>query len=297
MKQLLIISGKGGTGKTTVASAFVDLAGRCAFGDCDVAAPNMHLIFTEGKPVLNQEFIGFQKAVIDQALCTHCGVCEQHCRFGAVKKGVVNAYLCEGCGVCELVCPVSLNGVKAVKMVDQPGGSCTVTETPYGLFSTAELKSGSGGSGKLVSSVKQNLTDRLQEEQLVIWDGAPGAGCPIISSVAGVDMVLLVAEPSISAISDMERVLCAVDQFETSCAVCINKADTCPECTEQIQLFCEEQEIPFVGEIPNDPLVLKAINHSRAVTEYEDSPAGEAIRAIYQKVMEILLQGTGLVQV
>lgn len=145
MKQLLILSGKGGTGKTTIASSFISLLKgqhKTCFADCDVDVPNLHLIFSEGQTMLSQKTCFGKRAVINQSLCTHCGLCEQHCRFGAMKNGVVNPYLCEGCGVCELVCPIGSGSEKAVHLAETSTGSYSVSATEYGVFSTASLKPG-----------------------------------------------------------------------------------------------------------------------------------------------------------
>lgn len=287
MKEILILSGKGGTGKTTVAAAFIALSKTCAFADCDVDVPNLHLIFNKETPLFKEDYVGYRKAVIDQDLCTHCGICQAHCAFGALKNGVINTYLCEGCGVCELVCPVSLSGGKAVRLEEVPSGACSVWKEEEGTFSTALLSAGSRGTGKLVSRVKRNLAQYAQEEVAIV-DGAPGMGCPIVASVAGADLVLLVVEPSLSGISDLERVLETVSIFGTEALVCINKVDSCQECAARMREFCAERGIAIVGEIPYDPLVLRAVNHSRPVTHYEDSPAAIAIGEIYLQVMSHL---------
>lgn len=294
MKQLLILSGKGGTGKTTIASSFISLLRQEAlpacFADCDVDVPNLHLIFSDGETVLSQTTCFNRRAVIDQSLCTHCGICEEHCRFGAMKSGVINPYLCEGCGVCELVCPISRDGHKAVHLTEINTGDYTVSDTHFGIFSTAQLKPGAGATGKTINAVKQNLASFCRDAQVAVIDGSPGIGCPIISSVAGVDLVLLVVEPSLSGLSDLERILKTVRQLKVPAVACINRADIAPELSAQIHRYCQEHELPVLEEIPFDPLVIRAVNHNRPVVDYENSPAAERIRSLYRKTMEHLQQ-------
>ena len=294
MKQLLILSGKGGTGKTTIASSFIALLKQgetpACFADCDVDVPNLHLIFSDGETCLSQSTCFNRRAVIDQSFCTHCGVCEEHCRSGAMKNGVVNPYLCEGCGVCELVCPVNRDGHKAVQLAEINTGDYTVSDTDFGIFSTAQLKSGAGATGKTINAVKQNLASFCGESQVAVIDGSPGIGCPIISSVAGVDLVLLVVEPSLSSMSDLERILKTVRQLKVPAVACINRADISPELSQQIQLYCQEHELPILEEIPFDPLVIRAVNHSRPVVDYDNSPAAQHIRSLFEKTLQHLQQ-------
>ena len=188
MKQLLILSGKGGTGKTTIASAFIKLAEAKAYADCDVDAPNLHLICSRRETIENRPFYGFQKAVKYHDLCIDCGKCEELCRFNAIRNGVLYPYECEGCGVCEYVCPV-----EAINMIPAVAGELMLYSDEEKAFSTAQLKMGSGAPGKLVTAVKQTLTQEAPDDaHLAIIDGSPGIGCPVIASITGVDMVLMV---------------------------------------------------------------------------------------------------------
>lgn len=298
MKQLVILSGKGGTGKTTIAASFVFLANEkfrsiekksnVCFADCDVDVPNLHLIFTESKKLLSQTYYGLRKAVIDQSICIHCGVCEENCRFDAVKNGVVNTYLCDGCGVCNYVCPVSNNGNKAVKLEKSPAGEYSIYNTKLGVLSTASLKIGGGTTGKLVNGVKRNLEANTTDEVLAIVDGSPGIGCPVVASVAESDMVLLVAEPSISGISDLKKVVASIEILGIPMVVCINKSDLCLEKKQELIDYCQKSGLPIIGEIPTDQTVTKAINHARTVVEYSDSPAAIAISDIFEKTIKLL---------
>lgn len=291
MKQLLILSGKGGTGKTTVASSFVSLLKKqsaACFADCDVDVPNLHLIFSDGQKTLSQDTCFGKRAVINQNLCTHCGLCEQYCRFGALKNGIINPYLCQGCGVCELICPQNTGTEKAVHLEEISTGNYSVSSTEYGIFSTASLKPGAGATGKTINAVKQNLFTYADDSEIAVIDGSPGIGCPILSSIAGVDLVLLVLEPSLSGLSDLKRILKTVRQLRVPVVACINRADTSPEFTQQIYRYCAEHELMVLEEIPFDPLVIRAINHSRPVVDYPHSPAAEHICSLFEKTMNVL---------
>lgn len=283
MKKLLILSGKGGTGKTTVASALIELFNAKAFADCDVDAPNLHLVESRNKEPYVDDFYGSEKAVIEKDKCVFCGTCASNCRFDAVKhinsEYIVDEYACEGCGVCEYVCPV-----KAIHLEDDIAGKLMLYKDDF-TFSTAELKMGRGNSGKLVMAVKKQL-DKNSGADLAIIDGSPGIGCPVIASTSGADMVLIVAEPSRSGISDMKRILKTIDRFNVSVVVCINKYDISSEKTEEIILFCKENSIPFVGKIPLDSEVIKAQNNGTSVI-HTDCPASNAIKEIYDKIKKL----------
>ena len=286
MKQLLILSGKGGTGKTTVASAFLELAKAGAVADCDVDAPNLHLVLKQQAPPRVQDFYGLPKAKVDQQLCTGCQACLKHCRFGAIKfqdgKIQTDPLACEGCGVCAFVCPED-----AIKLVPAVAGELKLFQgTP--VFSTAQLKMGSGNSGLLVTEVRQQLREAAAD-MLTIIDGAPGIGCPVIASVTGVDLVLIVAEPSVAGISDMERVLATVNHFGIKVAVCINKHDTNPEKTREIEAWCRRNNLPFAGNIPYDPQAVIAINNGQSLAQV-DCPAGRAVKIVFSNTMKLLEQ-------
>ena len=289
MKQLLILSGKGGTGKTTIAGAMIKLSQARAYADCDVDAPNLHLSMIHTNIPERFDYYGMPKAQIDVNTCIGCGNCEEHCRFDAIiqKNGyVVDPFSCEGCGVCEAVCPVN-----AVSMRPAVAGEQMLYRTAHSVFSTAQLKMGSGTSGKLVTEVKkQMLSSALPQTEFAIIDGSPGIGCPVIASLSGVIMVLIVAEPSVSGISDMERIIRTAEIFHTPLCVCVNKADVNYELTRQIERFCEEKHIPFVGTIPYDPQAVTAINDGITIVEI-DCPSGRAVRQIYAETLRLLQAG------
>ena len=285
MKKLLILSGKGGTGKTTTAAAFVRFSNAKAVSDCDVDAPNLHLVMAEKNAPDVSTFLGGDKAYVDAETCIGCGKCFEKCRFGAIKKQgdkyFSDVYACEGCGVCAYVCPAG-----AVTMKTDVAGEKQLYRHDR-VFSTATLKMGRGNSGKLVSSVKKAMTENAKEAELAIIDGSPGIGCPVIASISGVDLVLIVAEPSLSGKSDLIRIVKTARQFMTQVCVCINKADTSPENTADIKAFLEKEDIPFVGEIPYDKKAAEANNTGKSVAEI-DCPAREALRKVYEKTSLLL---------
>lgn len=285
MKKLLILSGKGGTGKTTVASAIIEFSKSKAYADCDVDAPNLHLLQGFAQPPIVREFIGSKKATINSSKCTFCGICSANCKFGAIKmvraKYVIDEYSCEGCGVCELVCPQN-----AISLCDDVAGK-TMLHRDERVFSTAQLKMGRGNSGKLVTEVKKNLftnTD-VQQKSLAVIDGSPGIGCPVIASSAGIDAALIVAEPSLSGMSDMERIVQVLRGFRIKVLVCVNKADLAPDKTEAIRAWCRTEALEYVGEIPYDSAVIAAVNLGKSIAQ-TDSPAKDAIYEIYKKILQ-----------
>lgn len=287
MKQLLILSGKGGTGKTTIASAFIKLANARAYADCDVDAPNLHLVNAWNTEPEKADYYGLKKAVIDSDLCIECDQCRQNCRFDAISladKYEVNAYACEGCGVCEYVCPVG-----AVAMAPSVDGELMLHFDGEKVFSTAQLKMGSGTSGLLVTEVKKRMRSVEVEAELAIIDGSPGIGCPVIASLRGVDMVLIVAEPSISGISDMERIVDTAAKFGIKISVCINKYDSNIELTEKIERWCADHQLPFVGRIPFDTDAVRAVNAGKTIVDV-DCISGNAVRDIYQKTIKQLFE-------
>jgi MinD superfamily P-loop ATPase len=287
MKQLLILSGKGGTGKTTMATAFIKLANAKAFADCDVDAPNLHLLMHQSKPDSQKDFYGLPKAHIDKSLCVNCGKCMDYCRFDAIKKEdnqyLIDFYSCEGCGVCALVCPQD-----AISMAKDVAGDLLLYDHEV-VFSTAKLKMGSGTSGRLVSEVKKQLKDKTDAVELAIVDGSPGIGCPVIASISGADLVLIVTEPTLSGISDMERIIATAKSFQMKMAVCVNKADTNNENTSHIQKYCEDKQIPFVGEVPFDKNIITALNEGKSIID-TDCEASQAIRNIYKNTMSYLVE-------
>jgi len=289
MKKLLILSGKGGTGKTTVSSSFIKLSQTKAYADCDVDAPNLHLMVDTPSEPTTKSFYGLPKAHIDAQKCIDCGQCMEHCRFNAINNDdgyVVDFYACEGCGVCEYVCPAD-----AISMQKATAGNLILYKDNT-VFSTAKLNMGFGNSGMLVAEVKSQLDDEAPDAEFAVIDGSPGIGCPVIASISGVDMVLVVTEPSLSGISDMARVIDTAQGFMVDCSVCINKYDINVENTEKIEEICRNRNIPMTGRIPFDNMVVGAVNKGISITDI-NCPAGKAIKEVYQNTMEIFKTETG----
>ncbi|MBC3795772.1 ATP-binding protein [Acetobacterium tundrae] len=286
MKQLLILSGKGGTGKTTVASAFIKVAQAKAYADCDVDAPNLHLVLGQTSQPKRTDFYGMPKAEINSDLCAKCDRCRENCRFDAVTvvndEYHIDSYACEGCGVCQVVCPV-----RAITLEPNIAGELMLYSNDT-VFSTAQLKMGSGTSGMLVTEVKKQMKSVDVNAELAIIDGSPGIGCPVIASLSGVDMVLIVAEPSVSGISDMERIIKTAQTFHTKIAVCVNKYDTNMKNTEKIKSYCDQMNLPYTGNIPYDEDAVKAINKGQTIVDIY-CEAGNAVREVFNNTMQVLL--------
>ena len=233
------------------------------------------------------DFTGSDKAFIDKHKCVGCNACYEDCRFNAIipEKGYcrVNELTCEGCGVCQAICPAD-----AITMEKDIAGKLMLSKGTK-TFSTAQLKMGRGTSGKLVAEVKKNMRENASsgENEIAIIDGSPGIGCPVISSISGVNMVLIVAEPSFSGISDMKRILETCKVFQTKTAVCVNKYDTSLSNTEAIENYCKENGVPFAGKIPYDPAVPEAVNNGKSIAETE-CPAQAALKEVYKQVINLL---------
>ncbi len=284
MKQVLILSGKGGTGKTTVASAFIELSKARAYADCDVDAPNLHLVASHQEKVKSFDYMGMKKAKVDPDLCIGCSLCSEHCRFDAIRVDQiahVDSFGCEGCGVCEYVCPT-----KAINMVENTAGHVDVFQN-HAIFSTAKLKMGEGNSGLLVTEVKNQLKPYKDQIDFAVIDGSPGIGCPVISSISGVDLVLIVSEPTVSGISDMDRIARTTLKMGVKTAICVNKYDVNPENTDQIELYCNNHGIPFLGTIPYDGNAMRLINQGKTVVS-EACPSGNATLKIYEQVRRMI---------
>jgi MinD superfamily P-loop ATPase len=281
MKQLLIISGKGGTGKTTVLGSFAALAQNKVLADADVDAPNLHLLL-QPKVLREEDYVGIKSPVKDEEKCTECGLCEQHCRFNAITDLRINLRRCEGCGVCALVCPV-----EAISMQDEVTGKIYLSETRYGPMVHARLLAGAEASGKLVTQVRERAQKMAAREGigLVLIDGSPGIGCPVIASLAGVDAALAVTEPTPSGLHDLRRVLQVAAHFNVPTTVCVNKWDINPELTEEIEQVGQEMGAPPLGRIPFDEGVADSTAEGLPLVEFvADGPARKAIVELWERV-------------
>ncbi|MDY6865006.1 MAG: 4Fe-4S binding protein [Halobacteriota archaeon] len=285
MKELCIISGKGGTGKTTVTSSFATLAEEKVIVDCDVDAPDLHLIM---KPEIieKNEFRGSSLAVIDPKKCTECDICEEVCEFDAITDTKVNKILCEGCNVCTISCPED-----AITLEEQISGYAYISETRFGPMSHAQLDIAEEASGKLITQVRNNAKEIAEERglDLIITDGPPGIGCPVISSLSGVDLTLIITEPTHSGLHDLSRILELVKGFGATALVCINKYDINTGNADAIIKFCESRGVPVVGKLPYDPIVTEAMVAGKAVVEFGDSEIANQIKKMWGEVKDLLM--------
>ena len=285
MKQLTIISGKGGTGKTTITAAISHLAEKAVLADCDVDAADLHIVLD---PVVlhREEFSGGKTAVMQKALCMQCGACRELCRFGAIGGSfAIDTVSCEGCGVCAALCPS-----KAIAFIPKLSGHWFVSDTRNGPMVHARLGIGEDNSGKLVSKVRQEAKRIAEEKCLdyVIIDGPPGIGCPVIASITGVDLVLVITEPTLSGLHDLKRVLEVAGHFKIPAAVCINKGDINPGNTRAIENFCAQQSVRVVGEIPYEPNVVRALVQKNTVFEYPCGKVAAEIARIWDNITGII---------
>ncbi len=285
MKQLVVISGKGGTGKTTVTGALGFLANKLVLADADVEAPNLHLILN---PIIKEQepFIGMSKAKIDPDRCVGCWACIDACRYNAIFKNgdvaKVDNLECESCHACGLVCKES-----AISYEPSQSGVTFNSESKWGPMSHAQLAMGEETSGRIVAVVRENAKNLSKEHQepFILIDGPPGIACPVIAAVTGVDLALIVTEPTISGLSDLERAYELVKHFEIDTRVVINKADIASTMATKIREFCNNNNIPIIGEIPFDPIVGKAIANRRTVIEEDaNAPASIVLNDIWNKI-------------
>ncbi len=286
MKQLTVLSGKGGTGKTTITASLAVLAKNEVIADCDVDAPDLHLLL-HPSVVKTQEFKGSKLAAIDKSKCIECGLCREKCRFDAITENFeVDPIACEGCGVCTIVCPVS-----AITLTERISGHAYVSTTKYGFMAHAMLSPGEANSGKLVTLVRQNakIVAEKEHSNLIIIDGSPGIGCPVIASVTGVDIGLIVTEPTMSGIHDLERALKLLKHFNVPAIVCVNMYDINKDNAEKIVRFCEESGVDVVGKIPFNPVVTEAMVNGKPILEYAPrSDVAQEIEKVWKKILPVL---------
>lgn len=283
MKELVIVSGKGGTGKTSISAALSFLAPHKVLVDCDVDAANFHLI--SGAVVCEtHEFKAGFEPHINQEACTQCGKCTELCRFGAITAGIMTTPLnCEGCGVCAFNCPEH-----AISMEEKQAGQWFVSDTRLGRLIHAELGLSVENSGKLVSKVRQEAKKIAVANNLplIITDGPPGIGCPAIAALSGASLALAVVEPSASSIHDVKRLADLVSHFSLPLAVCINKSTIHPENTQELNSWCNNNAIPVVGQLPYSNVFRHAVQAGKTVLEIPDyTEVKKAITNLWQNIV------------
>jgi MinD superfamily P-loop ATPase len=280
MREIVVLSGKGGTGKTTIVGSLAALARSKVLADCDVDAADLHLLL---KPSVKQEneFWSGQVACIDEAKCTQCGLCPELCRFDAIKDYRVDPIACEGCGFCSHICPE-----EAITMRENMSGHWFISDTRYGPLVHARLGIAQENSGKLVAQVRQEARRIAQEQKLeyIISDGPPGIGCPVISSLSGASLALMVAEPTLSGIHDLERVLGVSGHFGVPAMVAINKYDLNEENSRRIEDYCKDQGIKLAARIPFDNAVTEAIVRGLPVVEYSKGKVSREIAGLWDSI-------------
>ena len=301
MKQIVVVSGKGGTGKTILTASFAALAKNKVMVDCDVDAADLHLLL---HPEIKEkfEFKGMPKAVINQKKCTGCGECAKVCRYDAIinidarykiqDAGYKNSKLnsnfyvepisCEGCRVCMYTCPI-----EAISMKDNIAGEWYISETKYGQMVHAKLGIAEENSGKLVARIRQEARTIAEKENCdyIIIDGPPGIGCPVIASITGVDIVLIVTEPTLSGLHDMERVIELTKHFRLKIYVIINKCNINPEMTTKIEEYCKKNGIKLIGKIIYDTVITEAMVHRMSVVEFsKNSQVAQQIKRAWEVI-------------
>jgi len=285
MKQVAIISGKGGTGKTSLTAAFAAFASPAVTVDCDVDAADLHLILRPETKAAH-ELQGGLKACIDLKTCIQCGQCRDLCRYEAINEEFhIDPFECEGCGVCADCCPV-----EAVTMTRGKAGDWFESETRFGPLVHARLGIAQENSGKLVAQIRDRAREIAEERKLslVLIDGPPGIGCPVISSITGTDLVVVVTEPTPSGLHDMKRVLNLVQHFRIPAAICVNKADLDPEQTREVALLSGAEGFEYLGGIPFDHVVTKAMMEEKALPELGHNTVTAAIAKIWERVENML---------
>lgn len=284
MKEVVVLSGKGGTGKTSIAGCFAVLAEDKVLADCDVDAADLHLLL---QPVdqKKEEFWSGQTAVIDEETCTECGLCQGLCRFDAIHEFKVNSYSCEGCGFCARICPAD-----AIAMHDNMAGHWFISDTSYGPLVHASLGIAQENSGKLVALVRQQARALAMGKgcDTIITDGPPGIGCPVISSLSGAELALLVTEPTASGLHDLQRVIEVCRHFNVPAAVCINKYDINEEKAGEIEKQCKDSGLIIAGKVPFDTAVNVAVAHGTPLVKYDNGPAAVEVRRLWKNVESLL---------
>lgn len=276
--QVTVLSGKGGTGKTTIAVGIAETIKNSIKIDCDVDAANMYLYY-KGKQTEKESFYSGKTARINSDKCIRCGKCFRNCKFDAIKDYKVDSLKCEGCGVCKLVCPVG-----AIEMFDNHVADIIEEKIKNGNLIRADMEIGADGSGRLITKLRSKVKNN---NEIIIVDGSPGIGCPVISSVTDTDFCLIVTEPTLSGLNDLERLLELINSFKIKSLVCINKYDINCNMTEKVKDYCKERNIEIIGLIPYDDMVIKSINDLKPIILYQTSRAGVEIKKMAEKIFKI----------
>ncbi len=291
MKECVVLSGKGGTGKTSILAALAHLASddkQLVLADADVDAANLELLLAPTE-MERHDFVGGKVAEIDADLCRDCELCVTICRFGAIGyRGdtiAIDPIRCEGCAACYWACPSG-----AIEMRDRVSGQWFRSETSLGPLFHARLSPGQENSGKLVTQVKMTakMASAVTEADLMLVDGPPGIGCPAIAATTGAQMALLVAEPTVSGVHDLTRILATTRHFRVPAAVCINKADINPAKTDEIKRLCDQEQVPMLGQIPFDRTMVETLVQLQPVTAVPESPAALAIASLWNELEPLL---------
>ncbi len=284
MRELVIVSGKGGTGKTSLTAAFAALACENVLCDADVDAADLHLLL-QPEIRYRTDFMGGGKAVIDPERCNGCGLCRDLCRFQAIDADYrVDGISCEGCGVCVDLCPA-----RAIDFPIQKCGEWFISETRLGPMVHARLGIGEENSGKLVSCIRQEAKKLVEERglELILTDGPPGIGCPVIASIGGATALVLIVEPTVSGLHDMVRLADLALYFKVPCLLCVNKYDLNLEMTERLEEVARQRQMKVVGRIPFDSLFTRAMIAGKNVMEFEeDSPIARAVRVVWDGILQ-----------
>jgi MinD superfamily P-loop ATPase len=292
MKEVVVVSGKGGTGKTTVLAEYAMKAGNAVVADCDVDAPNLHMLL---RPTIlrSERFVGSKAAHVEGTRCTLCHQCDGVCRYDALEfttadggeRVNIDIDQCEGCAVCANVCPET-----AIEMRDRVVGEWFISDTPHGVMVHALLEPGAENSGKLVAMVKQmaKKTARDSGAELVLVDGPPGIGCQVISALSGADIVVIVSEPTVSGLSDFRRVADLAAGFRMRCTLVVNKADLNEDMTMALLEEAGERGIECIGRVPYDEALLTAMARGEVIGDGPDSPAKMEISKTFDVLMTIL---------
>jgi MinD superfamily P-loop ATPase len=288
IKEIVIVSGKGGTGKTSITAAFASFAEHAVFTDCDVDAADLHLLLS---PEIHksERFASGAKAVVDHSRCTHCGLCQDLCRYKAIdqQKGelIIDEFVCEGCGLCAVACPV-----KAISIENYENNHIYLANSRFGTMVYGKLGIAEENSGRLVSKIRQYAREEANSTQAsyIITDGPPGIGCPVISSVTGADMVIAITEPTLSGWHDLERLMDMTARFKAPVYVIMNKFDLNEEMAYSLETKIRNRGIELLGKIPYDENMVYALLEGKTIPEFEpDGILARKLRAIWRRVMSI----------